>query len=323
MAQWGRNDQSVTVTTSTTKETSNGAPIGTYALVKAGGGDYAHQGNTHGTRANADLTMFGNTTIGAFIPGQAVGVFGVDFDEMGRSAGPILRAVVTNPGSGYTANAAVTLTVTNGGSSGVVNAHVSATGRIDSILIENTGSGYNTPPTLAIDAPDLIVFNGNTGVNATNHVIEIPTANSKFLVGDKVVFAGNSVSVPVGLTDNHTYYVSFSNTTFLALSETLGGANIAITKAPGTGGNSTGSANGATLKGETAAGLVTVGGALHHGVAHSGWVLRKEGTGGRAGRVQYEVLVAMGSLGRQEDKYGTPVDTTDSDGNTVLPPNND
>jgi hypothetical protein len=29
---------------------------------------------------------------------------------------------------------------------------------------------------------------------------------------------------------------------------------------------------------------------------HAGWVLRKEGTGGRAGRVTYETLVAMGSI---------------------------
>lgn len=31
-------------------------------------------------------------------------------------------------------------------------------------------------------------------------------------------------------------------------------------------------------------------------VTHAGWVLRKEGTGGRAGRVHYETLVAMGSM---------------------------
>jgi hypothetical protein len=30
--------------------------------------------------------------------------------------------------------------------------------------------------------------------------------------------------------------------------------------------------------------------------AHSGWVLRTAGTGGRAGRVRTEVLVAMGSI---------------------------
>lgn len=30
--------------------------------------------------------------------------------------------------------------------------------------------------------------------------------------------------------------------------------------------------------------------------AHAGWVLRKVGTGGRAGRVQTETLIAMGSM---------------------------
>lgn len=32
------------------------------------------------------------------------------------------------------------------------------------------------------------------------------------------------------------------------------------------------------------------------GVTHAGWVLRTEGSGGRAGRVQYETLVAGGSI---------------------------
>ncbi len=36
--------------------------------------------------------------------------------------------------------------------------------------------------------------------------------------------------------------------------------------------------------------------AAESAIAHAGWVLRTEGTGGRAGRVQYETLVAMGSI---------------------------
>jgi hypothetical protein len=40
-------------------------------------------------------------------------------------------------------------------------------------------------------------------------------------------------------------------------------------------------------------------------VPHAGWVLVKEGTGGRAGRKQYEVLVAMSSI------------TGDADSNTA------
>lgn len=35
---------------------------------------------------------------------------------------------------------------------------------------------------------------------------------------------------------------------------------------------------------------------VNKSIPHSGWVLRKEGTGGRAGRVTYEVLVATGSI---------------------------
>ena len=35
--------------------------------------------------------------------------------------------------------------------------------------------------------------------------------------------------------------------------------------------------------------------------AHAGWVLRTSGTGGRAGRVTTEVLVAMGSMGADAD----------------------
>ena len=87
MAQWGRNDQSVTANSTTTVETSTGAPIGTYALVKGdqvgrADGANAHFGNTSpGTRANTDVNMFGNTTVGAFIPGKAVGVFGIDATE--------------------------------------------------------------------------------------------------------------------------------------------------------------------------------------------------------------------------------------------------
>ena len=40
-----------------------------------------------------------------------------------------------------------------------------------------------------------------------------------------------------------------------------------------------------------------VGGGKNTGVAHAGWVLRSVGTGNRAGRVQTEVLVAMGTIG--------------------------
>ena len=324
MAQWGRNDKAVTANSVTTKETSNGAPIGTYALVKGGLTNHstnAHFGNTSpGSRAQIDVAMYGNTTIGAFIPGKAVGVFGVDPLEASRPAGVIAEAYVTNPGSGYKANAAVTITVTNGGTSGVVNAHANGTGRIDQLKIQTAGTGYITNPTIAIAAPSLLIFNGNTDVTPNSSIgafIAYTSASSYLQVGDKVKYAGNVTSTPATLIDGSTYYVSYANSSGVKLANTSGGANINFAKA--TGDNST--AGGATLQGETATGYVVVGGTHGTGIPHAGWVLRTEGTGGRAGRVQYEVLVAMGSLGQTDSNYGTAATVTDAAGgadNTIL-----
>jgi hypothetical protein len=55
------------------------------------------------------------------------------------------------------------------------------------------------------------------------------------------------------------------------------------------------------------------------GAAHAGWVLRTAGSGGRAGRVQYETLVAMGSLGAQTAAYGTAALVPDAADSAVLP----
>ena len=50
-----------------------------------------------------------------------------------------------------------------------------------------------------------------------------------------------------------------------------------------------------TITGDTAtAEAVLTGRGYIDGAAHTGWVLRTVGSGGRAGRVQYETLVAMG-----------------------------
>jgi len=305
MAQWGRNDQSVTANSTTTKETSNGAPIGTYALVKGDqvnrvDGANAHFGNTSpGSRAYTDVNMFGNTTIGAFIPNKAVGVFGVNAAMMSPSivGGNLVIGIVSSGGSGYQANAAVTLTVTNGGTSGVVNAHANTTGsagKIDSLLISTAGSGYITPPTVAIAAPAAITIVANTtGVVAATDFIKITTANSFWQANDHLFYAvaaGNTAIA--GLTGNTNYWVAFANTTGVVLSATKGGANIDITDVRTT----TPAETGHTFQGDTATGYVDTSSVVPQ-VTHAGWVLRTEGTGGRAGRVQYETLVAMGSLG--------------------------
>lgn len=334
MALWGRNDQAVTANSTTTKETSNGAPIGVHALIKSGGdivsirsdGANAHFGNTStGSRSSVDVAMFGNTTQSAFATNRAVGVFGVGANtggaaaiEMGINSGGLATGVITYGGTGYGANAAVTLTVTQGGTSGVANAFANTTtGRITSLNISTAGSGYITAPTVAIAAPGSISLNANTtGVSNTAETIAVATANSKFAVGDRLYYAVTTGNTAIGgLTGNTYYYVSFANSTVLSVATSpVNLVNVNLTEA-----RTTASETGHTFIGDTATGAFTVGGAKNGGVTHAGWVLRVEGSGGRAGRVQYETLVAMGSLGANTAAYGTPATTTDANDDAVLP----
>jgi hypothetical protein len=247
--------------------------------------------NQFGVTANSDnkTAFFGNTS--AWAAGNKL--------VASTGSGGVATAVITKAGSGYTANATVTFTATNGGSSAAANVNVGV-GRASVINITNAGSGYKTDPTIAISAPTAIIFNGNTAV--TGGAITLANANTKFLVGDKVTYAGNTTSTPGGLTDNTLYFVSFANTTVIKLAATSGGANIAITAASG----DTTTAGGATLTGETAEGYVVVGGGQNVG-ATAGWNIRTVGTGGRAGRVQYECVVAMRNI------------TSDASDDSVLP----
>ena len=325
MALWGRNDQSVTANTTTTKETSNGAPIGTYALVNGGSTSNiagiavshtpnGHFGNTSsGARANVDVGMYANSTINAFKQDQAVGVYGLDPTEMSFTTGSSngLYRVVTG-GSGYGANAVVTVSFANGYSNvSAANSTANSTtnaGRITAMTSNVTITGIALKPTVAIAAPAAINITANsTGFSNTTETFAVATANSKWQVGDRLYYGVPFANTPIApLSGNTYYYVSFANTSTICLSLTSGGANINITDA-----RVTASAETHTITGDTATGVLIPSGAKFNGASHAGWVLRTEGTGGRAGRVQFETLVAMGSLGQQAAAYGTAATTTD------------
>jgi hypothetical protein len=288
MSLWGRTDQSITANSSTTAARTTGAPLGTSALVQKGGGANSHFGNTSpGSRASVEVAMFGNTTPGAFVPGKAVGVFGVDTTEVGVANGGLVSASLINGGSGYAANA----TVTVGGNTSVVTSNV-AGGKVVNFVIANTGS-FSQTPALVVAAPAAINIVGNTaGFSNTNDTFIVASANSRFSVGDRFFYGVPSGNTPIApLAGNTYYYVSFANTTVLKLATAPNGANIDLTDA-----RNAASPETHTITGDTATGAVTLGGGRVRGIAHAGWVLRTEGTGGRAGRVHYEVLVASSSI---------------------------
>lgn len=238
--------------------------------------------NTVANSANRDA-LFGNTTSGAFVNNEIIGQYGVDTTEMGVGTGTVFRVVITSPGSGYFSNGTVTF-AGGGGSSAAANAEANSTGRVAVVNVTNGGSSYESSPTVTISAPAAQSFNANTAVNANGF---IAITSNKFQVGDRATYlvaAGNTALT--GLANNTAYFVQAANSTGVYLSATSGGAAITLTKGL--------TETGHSLTGETATASAVVGGA--QGVQHAGWVIRTDGTGGRAGRTQYETLVAMGSI---------------------------
>ena len=233
--------------------------------------------------------MFGNTTPSAFVQDQVVGVFGVSPGEASSSNGTVNIVQFKHNGSGYSANAAVTVTGGTGNTTAAAaNAQANTQGRIGAINFTNNGVGYTSRPNLAVAPPTAITFNANSAVVNGTDAITIASANTKLLPGDKVqylVAAGNTALA--ALANGSFYYISFSNSTVVVLAATPGGANIDLTATAV-------SETGHSLTGETA--VVEAVLSTGKAVAHAGWNLRRVGTGGRAGRVTYECLVAMGSI---------------------------
>ena len=246
--------------------------------------------------ANRDA-LYGNTTQDAVVTGQTVGMYAADTTEMSVGSGPVVDAVITFAGSGYRANTTVAFSANNTGADAAANAQSNASGRITAVNLTNNGSGYSTSPIITIAAPAAQTFAGNTTSvtvgNTTNTGWITLGSNRVFFVNNDIVtylVAASNTAIG-GLTNNTTYAVQTINSTAIQLLVSVGGASVNLSSA-----ETTTAQAGHSLTGETATGAVTVGGAKNRGISHAGWVVRTEGTGGRAGRVQYETLVAMSSI---------------------------
>ena len=256
MSTWGRND------------------VASNSVISAVG-QYNKTSNT----ANRD-SFYGNTTHGAYVNAK-VGQFGVDATEMGVANGSVVSYTVTGVGSGYFANAVVTVS-----GNATANATANSTGRISAVNVVLPGNSYSISPTVTIAAPS-ITFDANAAVTVATDFIGI--AGNVFQANDRITYrtaTGNTVLA--GLANNTTYFAKVANSTGVTLSLTPGGAQIDLTAKGLT-------ETGHSLIGETATAVATINGLARKGF-HAGWVVRTEGTGGRAGRVQYETIVAMGSI---------------------------
>lgn len=126
-------------------------------------------------------------------------------------------------GSGYNATANVTIVANGAGSGAVATGVNSINGRIE-VRVSSNGSGYIYEPTVTISPPVSQAFNANAIVA---NAIAISTAN-RFLANDQITYSRLGGGSNIGIA-NGTYFISFANTTHIALTTAVGGANIALT----------------------------------------------------------------------------------------------
>ena len=237
---------------------------------------------------------------GSGVAGDTSFVYGVDTTEQSAGGDNVTNVAVASGGTQYVEVPSVTFSG-GGGSSAAATATI-AGGAVTTITVTNTGTGYTSVPTIAVAKARLTV--STTNVDTTTDVITY-TAHG-LTTGDSILYANGGGASITGLVTATTYFaiVVTANTFKVASSSANATAGTAI-DLTGTGNN----AQWFTKVGATAATAVASLGSGAGGtiLTHAGWVRRTIGTGGRAGRVQQEVLVAMGSMtGDQSDDIQYP-----------------
>lgn len=243
------------------------------------------------TAANVAL-LYGNTTPDVYRSGQAIGLFFVDQTEASAGGDNVTDVSIIQGGSGYVEAPGVTFSG-GGGSSAAATASISG-GVVTKVAITNAGSSYETVPTVTIQVPVLSV--PTSGVSAASNTITYTAhgqANTAALTYKNA--GGTSIA---GLTTDTTYYVIRVNAnSFKLAASAADAANTIEIDITGTGNNgqyftidagtrATATAVKGLGEGDTTNSTAT-------SVTHTGWNLKTVGTGGRAGRVQFETLVAL------------------------------
>jgi hypothetical protein len=239
--------------------------------------------------------LYGNTTPSAYVTDATLGLFMIDATESHAGSDNITDVSIITGGTGYCEAPGVTFSG-GGGASAAATATVSG-GKVTKILVTNTGSSYETVPTVTVQVPVLTV--SSSSVNLTFDTINYAShgqANSAALVYNN----GGGTSI-VGLTSGNTYYVTnpVTNSFKLATSAANAANNVSI-DLTGQGNNNQYFTINAGVR-ATAVAVKGLGqdGGVNSGYTHAphtGWNLKTVGTGGRAGRVTFETLSVVADV---------------------------
>lgn len=186
-------------------------------------------------------------------------------------------------------------------------------GKVTGYTITEVGSDYQSAPTVTVAAG---VGSGSLALNDANVLIvaddEIVIPSAMYAVistGEAVTYTQGASGAQADLTTGTVYYLIKSGTANkISLATTaanaLAGTKITLT-AVATGGTAH-TLIGATATATANLGLGTDDSNSNREIAHVGWVKRTVGTGGRAGRVHYETLVAASSISGDGEDIATP-----------------
>lgn len=227
--------------------------------------------------------------------GDSTKVYGVDTTEVKVGSDNVVEVGVANAGTGYVE--VPTVTFSGGAGSGAAATATISGGKVTKITVTNVGSAYTSVPTVTLNKPRLTidtaaVTTGNDTITYTAHGLSTGNALVYFNAG-----ATSIASTPAMVSGTTVVYVNKQTNNVFKLYDTaanaIAGTATGLIDITGTGNiaqyfekNSATQATAVAVLGENATG----------GAAHAGWVRRTVGTGGRAGRISYETLVAMGTI---------------------------
>ena len=336
MALWGNKDSKTAsgtvsidntgaVTGSSTAFTTQ-ANVGNY--IKAGGVDYQivsitddatakvimGKNNGNGAVTTASSAAYTLSEKPAFVAhessqhsgfgasGDSNKVFGVDTTEA-EFAGKVVNLQIASAGTGYVENPGLTFAAAPGGGTTATGTATVTGGIVTAVAITGAGAGYTTVPSITIAPPVMTV--PTASVNTSGDTITYNSHGQN--TGDAVTYRNGGGTTLAGLTNNTVYYIIklTANTFKLAASaaDALVPTPIDLT---GAGNNAQNFLiNAGTTA--TAAADLSSGTGDSPAITHAGWVRRTVGTGGRAGRVFYETLVAGHTItGDQSDDAVLP-----------------
>ena len=322
MSLWGNKDSitgSNTVTATVTVTAANATVVGVNTKLSTDFkvGDFLHVGENDyvfTALANDTVATVASATGGALVGAQsnasyivsekpkyikysqyidADTVYGVATEELEGNAG-VGSVTVSAAGTGFTARP--TVSFSGGGGSGATATATAkvVTFTVGSALDADAGTGYANG--------DVSKVEGGTGTAAK---ATVTTGASNTSVASLALVNGGSYTVLPSLTGEATIAETGSGSGLL-VDLAMGLNDVTVTAS----GNNYSSAPTVTIGGAGGVGATataTLQSTEAASVTHAGWVVRTEGSGGRAGRVQYETLVAMSSIqGDAEDDAQLP-----------------